>query len=178
MTRSRSLLVVALLLAVVFVGATAGPARPSSPNQSQLSSLNRQVASAINAFRRAHGLSQLRLTGSLNASARQHSNEMGADGYFAHPSHNGTAFWKRIQSYYSATNYAYWTVGENLLWASPDVSSATALKMWIASPEHLRNLLDPHWTDLGVSSVHVNDAGGVYGGNSVTIITTDFGARH
>ncbi len=72
MTRSRSLLVVALLLAVFFVGATADPASPSSPNQSQLSSLNRQVAAAINAFRRAHGLSQLRLSGSLDASARQH----------------------------------------------------------------------------------------------------------
>jgi uncharacterized protein YkwD len=165
------------MLAAVAVGATAAPARPSAHNETQLSSLNRQVAAAINAFRRAHGLAQLRISSSLNGSSRQHSNEMGADGYFAHRSYNGRAFWERIQAYYSAANYSYWTVGENLLWKSPDVSAATALNMWIASPEHLRNLLDPHWTDLGVSSVHVDSAGGVYGGKPVTIITTDFGAR-
>ena len=53
---------------------------------------------------------------------------MGADGYFDHPSADGTAFWKRIQHYYSATDYSYWTVGENLLYASPTISAADALK--------------------------------------------------
>jgi uncharacterized protein YkwD len=103
---------------------------------------------------------------------------MGADGYFDHPSANGTPFWKRIQNYYSATNYSYWTVGENLLYASPSIGADAALKLWIGSPEHLRNLKDKNWRDLGVSAVRVKDAGGIYGGHTVTIITTDFGARH
>ena len=87
-------------------------------------------------------------------------------------------WWKRIQHYYPPTGYTYWTAGENLVYASPDIGAATAMKMWIASPEHLANLMNPGWRNLGVSSVHVVNAGGVYGGNTVTIVTTDFGARH
>jgi uncharacterized protein YkwD len=49
--------------------------------------------------------------------------------------------------------------------------------MWLASPEHRANLRNKTWRDLGVSAVYVPDAGGVYGGNTVTIITTDFGVR-
>ena len=179
-TRSKALLVAALLLAVfAVVGATA-TAAPSATARSerQLRTLNHQIAAAINTFRRAHGLVPLRVSVGLNASARQHSVEMGEDGYFDHPSADGTVFWKRIKRYYTDTNYPYWTVGENLLWSSPSISAADALRMWIASPEHLRNLKNRNWRDLGLSAVHVIDAGGVYGGNTVTIITTDFGARH
>ena len=69
-------------------------------------------------------------------------------------------------------------MGENLLWSSPTVSAGHAMKMWIASPEHLRNLLTPQWRQIGVSAVHLAAAPGVYGGLGVTIITTDFGVRH
>ena len=178
MTKSRSLHLAAAVLAVAVFGALATSALARTRSESQLTVLNRQVLGAINAFRVAHHLVPLRESPSLNASARQHSLEMGKDGYFAHPSHNGTAFWKRIQRYYSSRRYAYWSVGENLLWSSPDVSPAAAMKMWIASPEHLRNLLTPGWRSIGISSVHVLSAPGIYHGLPVTIITTDFGVRH
>jgi hypothetical protein len=51
------------------------------------------------------------------------------------------------------------------------------MKMWIASPEHLRNLLTPEWRRVGISAVHVLHAPGVYDGLPVTIVTTDFGVR-
>ncbi len=179
MTRPKTLRIAALLLAVVAVGVTASAAHSAAQKrETQLLVLNRQVATAINVFRTAHGLPALHISVALNASARQHSLEMGADGYFDHPSADGTAFWKRIQSFYPSTNYSYWTVGENLLWSSPSVSAVTALKMWIGSPEHLANLKNKAWRDLGVSAVRVPDASGVYDGYTVTIITTDFGARH
>jgi uncharacterized protein YkwD len=102
---------------------------------------------------------------------------MGRDGYFAHTSANGTAFWRRIQHYYRTGRYSYWAVGENLLWAAPRVSAGRAMQMWIASPEHLRNLLTTQWRQIGISAVHVVGAPGVYHGRRVTIITTDFGVR-
>jgi uncharacterized protein YkwD len=176
---SKACVVAAALLAAVAVGATAAPAaRSGAQKEIQLRSLNHQIAVAINLFRRAYHLPTLRVSAPLNASAQQHSEEMGADGYFDHSSADGTPFWKRIQSFYPVTGSGYWTVGENLLFATPSISAADALKMWIASPEHLANLKNKSWRDLGVSSVHVVDAGGVYGGSTVTIITTDFGARH
>jgi uncharacterized protein YkwD len=165
------------LLAVVTVGALATSALARTRSESQLTVLNHQVLQAINAFRVAHHLVPLRESTSLDASARQHSLEMGADGYFAHPSANGTSFWKRIQRYFVSRNYSYWSVGENLLWSSPDVTATAAMQMWIASPEHLRNLLTPGWRSIGVSSVHVLQAPGIYHGLPVTIITTDFGVR-
>ena len=178
MSRSKPFAVAAVLLAAVILGATASAARLEAKKETQLRSLNRQVAAAINDFRRSHHLPAFRISPRLNASARQHSVEMGADGYFDHPSADGTPYWQRIQSFYPSTHYTYWTVGENLLFATPSISASDALKMWIGSPEHLANLKDRNYRDLGVSSVHVVDAGGVYGGGTVTIITTDFGARH
>jgi uncharacterized protein YkwD len=177
-TRSKAFLVTAFLLVAVVLGATASPAQSGAQKQTQLRSLNRQVAAAINAYRLAHGLKPFKVSVQLNASAQQHSEEMGADGYFDHPSADGTAFWKRIQSYYPSSNYSYWTVGENLLYATPSIGAVDALKQWLASPEHKANIRSKTWRDVGVSSVHVVHAGGVYDGDTVTIITTDFGARH
>jgi uncharacterized protein YkwD len=102
---------------------------------------------------------------------------MGVDGYFEHTSADGTAFWKRIGRWYPTKGYHYWSVGENLLWSSPSVSAGAALKMWIASPPHLKNLVTPQWRQIGISAITVADAPGVYGDRRVTIITTDFGAR-
>ncbi len=164
-------------LVVVATGALVASAGATTRSETSLPTLNHQVLLAINHFRVAHHLVPLRESPGLDRSARQHSMEMGADGYFAHPSANGTAFWRRIEHYFPSTHYSYWSVGENLLWSSPDVSAAAALKLWIASPEHLRNLLTPSWRRLGVSSVHVLNAPGVYKGLPVTIITTDFGIR-
>jgi uncharacterized protein YkwD len=178
MNRSRALLVAAVLLVAVVLGATASPARSGASNETELRSLNHEIAVAINKFRRVHHLSQLRVSLRLNASARQHSEEMGTDGYFDHSSADGTPYWKRIESFYHSTGYRYWTAGENLLYATPSISAGMALKLWERSPEHLANLMNKNWRDLGVSAVHVTDAGGVYGGSTVTIITTDFGARH
>ena len=179
-TRPKGLIVALLLLVLVAlgVGATASAGRSPARSEAQLRTLNRQIASAINTFRTAHGLVPLIVSPELNASARQHSVEMGANGYFDHPSKDGTSYWKRIKGYYTADGYPYWTVGENLLWSSPTISATEAVRLWARSPGHLRNLKNANWRNLGVSSVKVLHAGGVYGGYTVTIITTDFGARH
>ena len=173
--------VIRLAIAVAVVVATgllAASAFATSRSEKSLPTLNRQVLAAVNRFRVAHGLVALRESSALDRSARRHSLEMGKLGYFGHSSADGTIFWRRIKHYYGAGNYGYWSVGENLLWSAPTVSAGGAMKMWIASPEHLRNLLTPQWRQIGVSAVHLAAAPGVYGGHGVTIITTDFGVRH
>ncbi len=173
--RAAPLAVAAAL--VLVTGVLAASALATGPSEKPLSTLNSQVFAAVNTFRVAHGLVPLHNSGALDRSARQHSLEMGKDGYFAHPSHNGTSFWKRIGHYYTAKNHSYWSVGENLLWASPSVSAAKAMALWIASPPHLKNLETAQWRDLGVSAVRVVDAPGYFHGRTVTIIPTDFGVR-
>lgn len=176
-SRAFRLGLVVLLVAVAATGVLAASALATVRSETSLQAMNRQVLQAVNRFRVAHGLHPLRESRGLDSSARQHSLEMGKDGYFGHSSANGTSFWRRIRHYYPAGSRGYWTVGENLLWASPSVSTSRAMSMWIASPEHLRNLLAPQWRDLGVSAVRVVGAPGVFHGLRVTIITTDFGAR-
>ena len=79
---------------------------------------------------------------------------MAPHGYFAHESADGSAFWRRISAS-TAPRRALWSVGENLLWSSPDVDARGALKLWLASPEHRQNLLNPTLAQIGVSAVHV-----------------------
>lgn len=173
----RALRLALALAALAAAALLADSARATSRSETNLTTLNHQVLAAVNEFRAAHGLVALRESKGLDRSARQHSLEMGRLGYFAHNSADGTVFWKRIRHYYSAQGHSYWSAGENLLWESPSVGAAAALKLWIASPPHLRNLLDPQWRQLGISAVHVVGAPGVYHGRTVTIITTDFGVR-
>jgi uncharacterized protein YkwD len=165
------------LVALVATGILAASALATSSSEKSLGTLNHQVLAAVNRFRAAHGLVALRESRGLDRSARQHSLEMGRDGYFGHSSADGTSFWQRIRRYYSAKHSSYWSVGENLVWASPSLSAAKAMSLWIASPPHLKNLLTAQWRQIGVSAVSVDNAPGVYHGLHAIIITTDFGVR-
>jgi uncharacterized protein YkwD len=144
---------------------------------SSVDSLRAGVLVTLNQIRVAHGLVPLTLSSALSAAARQHSAEMLTDGYFAHNSADGSVFWKRIQRYYPDQGYQTWSVGENLLWDGGALDANGALALWMASPEHRANILDAQWREIGVAALYEADAPGVFGGNSVTLVATDFGAR-
>ena len=167
------------MLATALVAAVAAPSAPASTRDRAvaLTSLERGVLADINAFRAANHLGPLRVSASLTEAARRHSQQMEADGYFAHSSFDGTAFWKRIKAFYPSGGYGFWSVGENLVWEEPDLDAGEALRLWMASPPHRHNILDPQWREIGVSALHVTGAPSVFGGEDVTVITTDFGAR-
>jgi uncharacterized protein YkwD len=151
----RALRLAIALAALVVAALLAGSALATSRSEKNLQTLNHQVLAAVNKFRAAHGLVALHESAALDRSARQHSLEMGRVGYFAHSSADGTVFWRGIQHYYSKRGHSYWSVGENLLWESPSVGAAGAMKLWIGSPPHRKNLLAPEWRELGISAVRV-----------------------
>ena len=161
------------------LGALAAPAARSGGAEASvtLTGLETGVLSQLNGIRAAHGLKPLRLNARLSAAAAQHSREMGTAGYFEHESRDGTAFWKRIDRFYASGGYGYWSVGENLLWSSPEVDAEGALDLWMHSPEHRANILTARWREIGVSAQHFGAAPGAYKELEVTIITTDFGVR-
>src|ERR671936_967933 len=173
------------LAAVTIASAVAAPAaartglsaRSAGPT-SAMRTLESQVLANVNRVRAEHGLPRLRFSTKLSAAAGQHSREMARVGYFGHNSADGTAFWRRVERYYPSRGYHSWSVGENLLWSSPDVDAAGAIKMWMASPEHRANLLNRSWREIGLAAVHSDSAPGTYQGLGVTIVTADFGARH
>ena len=168
----KSLSVAAAVAALVVAPSASGAHKTQSMSYT---TLERGVLAQINAFRRSHGLSALRLSSKLSAAAVQHTAEMARDGYFAHESADGSSFDKRLRRYYPMSGCGYWSVGENLLWSSPDVSAPQALQVWLNSAPHRENLMTPRWRKIGIAAVHVPSAGGSYGGMPVTIITTDFG---
>jgi uncharacterized protein YkwD len=174
MLRLRSGVVPVVVCAALAAAAvaTASPQRHAAT----LSAFDRGLVAEVNAVRAAHGLATLDVAAGLMSAARAHSVEMGVDGYFAHESANGAAFWLRIQRFYPPAG-GEWSVGENLLWSSPGIDVKGALAAWLESPEHRANLLAPRWRQLGVAVVRRSHAPGVYGGRTVTIVTMDFGVR-
>jgi uncharacterized protein YkwD len=154
-------------------GATSKPARTLAAADQ----LETQVLVELNAIRRQHGLTPLRLSRPLSSAADAHSHAMGTFGFFAHDSRDGSEFWRRVQRFYGPDGYTSWSVGENLLWSSGTLSAAAALKLWMGSPGHRRNILTARWREIGLSALKVASAPGVYGGRDVVIITTDFGVR-
>ncbi|TML60350.1 MAG: CAP domain-containing protein [Actinobacteria bacterium] len=174
----RALLCLALTASAVGLWAGSAPAGAiGRGSTSATAALERDVLSNVNLLRHQHGLGALRLSAKLAAAARLHSTEMAQRGYFSHDSANGTSFDKRIARFYSLSGKHYWSVGENLLWSSPDVSASSALDMWLNSPEHKKILLTARWREIGLSAVHMSSAPGTYGGREVTIVTADFGVR-
>jgi len=165
------------LTALVVVLVVAPSVSAGSRGFTRVSRLDAALVVQVNAFRVAHGLVPLRVAPSLRAAATVHSSQMARLGYFSHDSANGGSFSSRIATYYSAHGYRSWTVGENLLWASPDVGAVRALRLWLASPPHRANLLNPRWREVGFSAVHARSAPGVYGNAPTTIVTADFGSR-
>lgn len=139
--------------------------------------LQNQVLVAINGVRRTHGLGELRLNASLSLAALGHCRSMARRGFFSHDGYNGAPFWSRIKPRYRPLRGNFWGVGENMVWASPDLSADEAVEIWLESPAHRKNLLAPSWREAGLGAVHALGAPGIYQGLDVTILTADFGVR-
>lgn len=170
--------VAAVFLALLFLApaSVAAPSVESSAAQKQTALAN-ALLHDINAVRRQHGLRPLVTSTRLAMAATQHTREMGAQGYFEHESYDSTPFWKRIERWYPSKRWSWWAVGENLLYSSPDLTADGGLDEWMSSPPHRANLLSRTWREIGISAIHFDSAPGEYGGDPVTIVTADFGAR-
>ena len=169
-----ALVVVSLLGGVV--APVALPAR--AQRERAVAALQSGVLVQLNQIRVAHGLVPLKLSAaSLGGRATSIRPRCSVDGYFAHDSADGSAFWKRIERLLPRGRYRTWAVGENLLWNGGGLSATGALDLWMASPEHRANILSPRWREIGISALYDSDAPGAFGGGAVTLVATDFGAR-
>ncbi|HJV29028.1 MAG TPA: CAP domain-containing protein [Gaiellaceae bacterium] len=173
----RTLLALVAVLAAAVAASPSGAREQAGRSLTARNGLENGVLAEINALRRQHGLAPLRLNVRLRAAADAHSAAMANRGFFAHESADGTVFWKRVARFYPQGSNRYWSVGENLLWSSPDVDPAGALRMWLGSPPHRKNLLTTRWREIGLSAVHVTAGPGVFNNAPVTVLTADFGVR-
>ena len=177
MQKNRQIgLLAAIMIAVVLAGAAAAAGARTS-TAVRLTTLDTTLLVQINAVRQAHSLRRLKLSAALSVAAERHTLEMCRAGYFAHASLDHTLFWKRIERSYPAGGHRSWSVGENLLFVAPNVTATEAVSLWMNSPEHRANLLDPAWREVGIAARHSSSAPGVYNGEPVTVVTADFGVR-
>lgn len=165
---------VALLSLAVFACIVAPAAAATTTRQK---TFERELVRAINQYRSDHHLRPVRAQRSLGSAAVGHARSMADEGYFSHTSSDGTTFDRRIVRRYRVASARRWKVGENMLWGSTQLTPKAALQMWIDSPPHRRNLLDPTWRDIGLRAVAAEDAPGVYENLDVLIVVSDFGFR-
>jgi uncharacterized protein YkwD len=140
--------------------------------------LARSLLVEVNRTRRAYGLRRLAYSARLASAATEHSVALAMAGMFTHdwPT-TGRFFSSWIRTYYPARGYRAWSAGENLVWASPGFTPASAVQQWLDSPTHRRVLLTKSWRELGIGVVSAVRAPGAYGGRDVQIAAAEFGLR-
>ena len=154
-------------------------AQSSGPTSvSAVPNLADALLAEVNRTRRTFGLHALRLSVTLAHAATAHAQALAKAGLFTHnwPS-SGQLFSSWIRSFYPARGYRAWSAGENLLWASPGFTTASAVRQWLDSPTHRRVMLTKSWRELGVGVVAAHGAPGAYGGRDVQIAAAEFGLR-
>jgi len=174
----RSLVFVALLLA--FAGPVAGSTSAADSTASRtvlLGALNDRILIRLNATRASNDLRPLVLSDDLQRAAAAHSRSMLDGGFFQHESQDGSPFAVRVKHFYRTAGYQRWSAGENLLYSTSEIDASTAIRMWLNSPSHRANMLNPAWHEVGIGSFYASAAGGTFGGEATWVITMDFGTR-
>ncbi|MDQ6834914.1 MAG: CAP domain-containing protein [Actinomycetota bacterium] len=119
------------------------------------------VVCLINKQRTRRGLPRLHQSQRLNRSAQGWTNHMVRDRSFSH----GSNFSARI----SAVGFNWSMVGENI--ATGFATPAAAVRAWMHSPDHCRNILAPTFRDVGTGV----SRRGVAGASRLGTWTQDFG---
>jgi uncharacterized protein YkwD len=126
------------------------------------------IASALvdlaNNDRAQNNISSLTVSPQLQAAAQAKANDMAANGYFAHVSPIGRDPWH----WFTQAGYNFSYGGENLAVYFSD--SNTVNTAWMNSPEHRANILNEHFTEIGVAT-----AQGMYQGHETTFVVQEFG---
>ncbi|MBI5158927.1 CAP domain-containing protein [Candidatus Micrarchaeota archaeon] len=109
--------------------------------------IERDVFNAVNEERVKNGLPALKWADDLSSVARNHSRDMGLNGFFAHENLQGKSPFDRISE--AGINYS--VAGENLglTYNYPD-QVKEIVKQWMNSPSHRKNILDPEFEESGV----------------------------
>jgi uncharacterized protein YkwD len=179
--RRRTLLLFALLV-VLSLPAALAPARATATTRAageqRDSGFELGVLREVNRLRVARGLRALTISTSLQAAAGFQSRDMLDRGYFDHDQPGGASFGARLKRFYPVGG-STWLVGENLLWSTLGITPAAAVKLWVSSPPHRRNLFDPAWRETGIGAINADAATGAFAeaNGPVVVVTMDFGSR-
>jgi uncharacterized protein YkwD len=114
---------------------------------------------------------QLRWNPLLAKTARAHSESMATEGYFDHVDSRGRTVGARVRE----AGYRYRVVGENLAAGHPSVEEA--IRGWLLSDSHCRNLIDPRFTEFGIARVQSPNGNDRYGAYWTLVLGMPQGAQ-
>ena len=132
-----------LYLIVIFLFLTSGYA---------YADFESEVLDLVNVERAAQGLHPLSADHNLATAARNHSEDMGLQGYFSHTSLDGRTVPDRIK----AAGYSYNTYGENIAGGQP--TPEDVIDAWMSSSGHRANILNSNFCDIGVGYAYLADS--------------------
>jgi uncharacterized protein YkwD len=123
-----------------------------TPQASNLPLIRASVLCLINTERAEHGKEPLQSNTNLEQAAESHGKEMLALDYFAHVAPSGLTPVERIrETGYIPSSEVGYVLGENLAWGTLSLATPEAIvNAWIASPEHLANILEGRYRETGI----------------------------
>jgi uncharacterized protein YkwD len=161
---------VALICALPLAGTAAARdgGTPQPAPTATVAQLERALVGQMNRVRAAHKRRALRPLATLRRPARAQSRYLLRIGELSHDSRDGSPFWTRLVAAGFPRNRF---TGENLAMVSGCQRTAArrTVAMWMASPPHRANLLNPRfrWVGAGVA---------IGSGCSATYLTADYGS--
>jgi uncharacterized protein YkwD len=142
--------------------------------------MERRVRCILNGRRARIGLPPLRYNRCLDRSAERHARDMVQRRYFAHSSRGGLSLAQRVRLAGYVAGARGWLLGENLAWGAGRRGSAhAAVRGWLHSPPHRRNIYTGGFRDIGVAAVRGAPVKGARVSRDRRPITyvVEFGAR-
>jgi uncharacterized protein YkwD len=122
------------------------------PEAGTIDAVDAATLCLVNQVRARNGELPLAPNADLQEAALAHSREMVSENYFAHVSPSGETPLQRVrETGYVPNEQDGYTVGENIAWGTLQLSTPAAIvAAWVASPEHLANILDSSYRDTAV----------------------------
>ena len=147
-----------------------------APEPGNLEQVREATLCLINQERARNDELPLRLDARLEQAAQEHSEDMFDEDYFAHVAPNGETPLSRIRATgYIPNAQAGYTIGENIAWGTLYLATPAAITAaWIASPEHLANILDAEYRDTAVG-VYPAAPPSLANGQPGAVYTQEFG---
>jgi uncharacterized protein YkwD len=122
------------------------------PQAGNLEAVGQATVCLVNQERARNGELPLQVSAQLAQAAEGHSAEMLEDDYFAHVSPGGETPLQRVEATgYIPNSQVGYTLGENIAWGTLYMATPRSIvAAWIASPEHLANILNGTYKETAV----------------------------
>jgi uncharacterized protein YkwD len=147
-----------------------------TPEPGNIEAIDAATLCLVNQERARNNELPLQPNAQLEQAAQGHSEEMVADDYFAHIAPSGLTPVARVEETgYLPNQQVGYTLGENIAWGTLQLSTPAAIvAAWIASPEHLANILFSPYRDTAIG-VAPEAPASLAGGEPGAVYSQEFG---